>query len=266
MDFRNAINKFLNKMGYIENKDCEGIIFYGSYATGFQKDDSDLDLHVVFNDNEPERLYRGIDTVDDFRIEYFEKPIGDLYARAVHDLKNQSNVLLSMIGYGQTLFDRNGEIDKLQRYIIDLYTNNELVGLSDNEIYEQIMIINNRLIDLDRLCRYDDPYFLQLYHLTLEKIRKFFYKKNGLPEIPTSKVLDFYLDDTYSKSIFKTTPPVEFIEMFFEALDSNKSNEELMQNLYLLYDYCKGGYDINPEQSRVLIKSRNKIIPSKTIS
>lgn len=258
MDFRNAIDMFLNKWGYIINPDCEGIVFYGSYATGFQKENSDIDLHIIFNNNEPNKLYRGIDTVENFRIEYFEKPIGDLYARALHDLKNQSNVLLSMIGYGKTIFDRNGEIEKLKKYIIDLYTNNKLIGLSDNEIYEQIMIINNRLIDLDRLCKINDPYFLQLYHLTLEKIRKFYYKKNGLPEIPTSKVLDFYLDDTYSKSIFKITPPSEFIELFVNSLDSNKSNEDLMYNLYLLYDYCKGDYDINPKQCKVLIKSRNK--------
>lgn len=264
MDFRNAITKFLNKMGYLENQDCEGVIFYGSYSTGFANEDSDIDLHIVFNDKKPNRIIRGIDSIDGFRIEYFEKPISDLYDRAIDDLNNQSNVLLSMIGYGETIFDRNGNIEALKKYIIELYTNIELKGLSDNEIYEQIMIINNRLIDLEKLANQNDYYFPHLFHLTLEKIRKFYYKKNGLPEIPTSKVLAFYEDDTYSKAIFKVTPPIEFIEMYYMALDEETSISERMEHLYRLYDYTKGDYELDKKESRVLIKSRNKHRQSNT--
>lgn len=257
MNFRNAIIDFLNKMGYIENKNCEGIVFYGSYSTGFYNDKSDIDLHIIFNNNDPEKIIRGIDTVDGFRIEYFEKPLDDLYGRAICDFNNQSNVLLSMIGHGKVLFDRNGEIKKLQDYIINLYSN-VLPGLNDNEIYEQIAIINNRLIDLERLGKTNDEYFTHLYHLTVEKIRKFYYRKNGFPEIPTSKVLDFYKDDTYSKTIFKITPPVEFIQLYYACLDESKSNVERIIIIKNLFNYVKGDYSLNPNRSRILIKSRNK--------
>lgn len=258
MDFRDALYEFLNKRGYFNDENCEGIIFYGSYSTGFQNEESDLDLHIIYNDNQPNKIIRGIDTIGNFRIEYFEKPISDLYARAIYDLQNQSNVVLSMIGYGKVLFDRNGKIQTLQDYIIDLYTNNELQGLTDNEIYEQILIINNRLIDLEKLALNNDEYFTHLYHLTLEKIRKFYYKKNGLPEIPTSKVLDFYKDDTYSKSLFKVTPPNEFITLYYNSLDETNSNLERMKILLDLYEYVKENYELDPKESRILIKSRNK--------
>lgn len=257
MNFRNAIIDFLNKMGYLKNKNCEGAVFYGSYSTGFYNDTSDIDLHIIFNNNEPERIIRGIDTVDGFRIEYFEKPLEDLYGRAISDFNNQSNVLLSMIGHGKVLFDRNGEIKKLQNYILDLYSV-PLPSLTDNEIYEQIAIINNRMIDLERLGKINDEYFTHLYHLTIEKIRKFYYRKNGLPEIPTSKVLNFYKDDTYSKTIFKVTPPIEFIQLYYSCLDDTKNNEERLKIINNLYNYVKGEYSLNPNHSRVLIKSRNK--------
>lgn len=257
MNFRNAIVDFLNKMGYLENKNCEGVVFYGSYSTGFYNNQSDINLHIIFNNDNPEIIIRGVDSVDGFRIEYFEKPLEDLYGRAISDFHNQSNVLLSMIGHGKVLFDRNGEIKKLQDYILDLYSV-PLQGLSDNEIYEQIAIINNRMIDLERLGLINGEYFIHLYHLTVEKIRKFYYKKNGLPEIPTSKVLDFYRDDTYSNTNFKITPPVEFIQLYYSCLDESKSNKERLKIINDLYNYVKGEYSLNPKCSRVLIKSRNK--------
>lgn len=257
MNFRNAIIDFLNKMGYLENENCEGIVFYGSYSTGFANEKSDIDLHIIFNNTNSDKIIRGIDTVDGFRIEYFEKPINDLYGRAICDFNNQSNVLLSMIGHGQILFDRNGKIKHLQDYILNLYQK-PLQGLNDNEIYEQIAIINNRMIDLERLGNINDKYFIHLYHLTVEKIRKFYYKKNGLPEISTSKVLDFYRDDTYSQTIFKITPPQEFIQLYCNCLDESKSNEERLLIINDLYNYVKGNYSLNPKCSRVLIKSRNK--------
>ena len=109
---------------------------------------------------------------------------------------------------------------------------------------------------MTRLCELNDDYFNHLYHLTLEKIRKFYYKKNGFPEIPTSKVLDFYKDDTYSKTIYKITPPAEFIELYYATLNEQLSNKEKMECLLNLYEYSKGEYDIDKKQNRVLIKSK----------
>ena len=190
-------------------------------------------------------------------MEYFEKPLKNLYGRAISDFNNQSNVLLSMIGHGKVLFDRNEEIKKLQDYILNLYSI-PLKGLSDNEIYEQIAIINNQMIDLAKLGKINEEYFTHLYHQTVEKIRKFYYRKNGFPEIPTSKVLDFYRDDTYSNIIFKITPPIEFIQIYYKCLDESLSNEERLKIINNLYNYVKGEYSLNPKCNRVLIKSRNK--------
>ena len=49
--FTDVIMQFVNKMGYLRSKDIEGIIFYGSNQTGFGNQFSDIDLHIIFNNN-----------------------------------------------------------------------------------------------------------------------------------------------------------------------------------------------------------------------
>ena len=63
----------------------------------------------------------------------------------------------------------------------------------------------------------NSPYFIHLYHLTLEKIRKFYHKLNGLPEVQTSKVFRVYTDENYRKSFYKDNiPENDFIQMYLK--------------------------------------------------
>lgn len=54
--FTDVIMEFVNKMGYLSSKDIEGIIFYGSNQTGFGNQFSDIDLHIIFNNNLEEEI------------------------------------------------------------------------------------------------------------------------------------------------------------------------------------------------------------------
>ena len=58
--FTDVIMQFVNKMGYLRSKDIEGIIFYGSNQTGFGNQFSDIDLHIIFNNNLKEEIYTSI--------------------------------------------------------------------------------------------------------------------------------------------------------------------------------------------------------------
>ena len=107
-----------------------------------------------------------------------------------------------MIGNGITIFDRNGKIQELKEYVKKLYSH-PLLPLTQVEDNEQVVIIANRLVDLKKLCLNNDLYFNRLYHLTIEKIRKYYYQRNGYPEISTSKVLDLYSNPAYSEVIDK---------------------------------------------------------------
>lgn len=256
--FNEVIMAFLNEKGYLENKSIEGVVFYGSASTGYATDTSDLDLQIITSNENPNELIRGIETINGIRIEYFEKPLSDYYARTKKDFKNQSNVLLSMIGHGIVIFDRNGKIKELQEYVKAWYSL-PLPGLSDEDAKEMVSIINNRMIDLKALFENGDLYFNHLYALTLEKIKKFYHQLNGFPEISTSKTLKLYTDTTgYRERIFKTIPEQEFVTLYIDALDlqQQKTLEEKMSSIESLYAYAKRDVQLNDYSYRIRIKPR----------
>lgn len=257
--FMEVIKAFLNEKGYLENENIEGVVFYGSVATGYATKTSDLDLQVITNSKDQNDLARGIDLIDGVRIEYFEKPISDYYARAIKNFKNQSNVLLSMIGHGVIIFDRNGRIHKLQEYIKTLYSL-PMPCLSEDESKEMVSIINNRMIGLRTLYEHGDLYFNHLYHLTIEKIKKFYHRLYGFPEISTSKILKLYTDQTgYREAIFKTVPEQKFINLYINSLDltNQKTPHEKMNAIEELYSYAKRDVHLNENNYKIRIKSRN---------
>ena len=51
--------------------------------------------------------------VDGIQVEYFERTISKIYERANSDYMKCEDSLLSMIGYGEVIFDRNGKIADL---------------------------------------------------------------------------------------------------------------------------------------------------------
>ena len=99
-DVDKTIQKFITDMHYIENEHVLGCFFYGSFLTGFNHKKSDIDLHIIFDNSDPYRLIRGNKFVNGTRIEYFEKPIDDLYLSINNDFNRQNNALLSRIVHG----------------------------------------------------------------------------------------------------------------------------------------------------------------------
>ena len=251
------IYKFIENMGYMENKNVLGCFFYGSFLTGYNNKNSDIDLHIVFDNEDSKHLIRGNKYVDDIKIEYFEKPIEDIYLSIDNDFNNQNNALLSIIGTSKIIFDKTGDLRKLQQYALDKFSN-PLPPLDDEDAREYVSIINNRMEKLEKTCIGNNPYFYHLYHLTIEKIRKFYHRLNGMPEVQTSKVFRVYTDENYRKSFYKDNiPEQEFIDMYLDAICDNSLNKERkLKKVKDLFDYSKRNVSLGNEY-RILIKSRN---------
>ena len=176
--FTDVIMQFVNKMGYLRSKDIEGIIFYGSNQTGFGNQFSDIDLHIIFNNNLKEEI-RGSDLIDGIRIEYFEKTLNSMYQKTINEFKNQGNAVVSMIVYGNIILDKNGRIKELQDYIKQIHSL-PMPGLSEDAAKEQLAIINNFFDDLKNLIEKKDLYANHVYHLTLERIKDFYFSINNV--------------------------------------------------------------------------------------
>ncbi len=255
----NIIVKFIDKMHYLENEHVLGCFFYGSFLTGFNNSSSDIDLHVIFDNSDTKHIIRGNAVIEGVRIEYFEKPIDDVYLSIDNDFNNQSNALLSIIGTSRIVLDKHGDLYKLQQYALEKFSH-PLPPLDSEDAKECVSILNNRMEKLAKAADENSPYFNHLYHLTIEKIRKFYHKLNGMPELQTSKVYRVYTDERYRDSFYKDyIPEKEFVSMYIDAICDNSSDvKEKLIKVQKLFDFAKRNVDLNDKEYRILIKSRNK--------
>lgn len=167
-NINNTILEFIDKMNYLNNKHVLGCFFYGSFLTGFNNNDSDIDLHIIFDDSNPKHLIRGNDNINGIRIEYFEKPINDIYLSIDNDFNNQNNAMLSIVGTSKIILDKTGELHKLQKYAYEKFSK-PLPPLESEDAREYVSILNNRMEKLENAANNESPYFYHLYHLTIEK-------------------------------------------------------------------------------------------------
>ena len=89
MTINEKILTFVDKMNYINNEHVLGVLFYGSFLTGFNNKNSDIDLHIIYDNFDPNHFVRGNYIIDGTRIEYFEKTLD----RKLTTCKNSSSSL-----------------------------------------------------------------------------------------------------------------------------------------------------------------------------
>ena len=257
MLLEDKILSFVHEMGYLNNEHVLGILFYGSYLTGFNNENSDIDLHIVFDNEDPHHLIRGNKVIDGTRIEYFEKPILDIYQTVNEDFLHQNNATLTIFGTSKIIYAKDNQLKQLQEYVVSKFAT-PLPPLSVYEAKEQVSIINNRMEKLKQYAEFDSPYFEHLYHLTIEKIRRFYHNIMGIPRIETSKGFRLYTDERYRKAFcIHQIPERPFIEMYFEAI-SNTSVDKIQKYnlLYKMYEFTKRNVVLDKDY-RIPIQSRN---------
>lgn len=257
-DFLKIIEKFVREMNYKNNPHFLGIYFYGSALTGFYNENSDIDLHVVFDDSDISHIYRGISFVDNVKIEYFEKCISDLYKSVDNDIAERNIAWYSMLAKSKILYDKIGKLKELQQYTLKAYS----AGLpkeDEQNIMEYIAIINNRMQKLKILCESDAENFYHLYHITIEKIRRFYHSINGFPKINTSKIYKVYKNDDYRKSYYDGEfVSDEFKKMYFDLITTNLLDKKVLyEKLQNFYTFVKNGKELPNGNFKIKIKSRN---------
>lgn len=253
----NAVTKFMEEMNYIDDEHFLGVIVYGSSLTGFNTEISDIDLHVIFDNSDPNRMIRGEKLVDGKKIEYFEKPIDDEYLMAENEFLNQNNASLPILGKGEIVFARDNSLINLQKYILHRFQDN-LPPLNIDEAREQISIIDNKIKKLENLLNEDSPYFDHLYHIVLEKMRKIHHRIIGISKIPTSKVHRIYTDEPYRKSTYKTNPSQDFVENYLSLVIPENNKKQMLESLKSFYIKVKQNIELG-EEYRIPIKSKRKL-------
>ena len=136
--------------------------------------------------------------------------------------------------------------------------------LSTEDAREAVSILTNRMTKVKNAMQNEKPEFDHLYHLTVEKIRKFYHRLKGCAEVPTSKVHRLYTDKKYCEFFCKDKmPDEEFISRYLTAIFHEGTSAENMTTLSELFDYSKQDVLLNPLEHRIMIKSRNPEIIEK---
>lgn len=257
MSIEDKILSFVTDMNYLNNEHVLGILFYGSYLTGLNTHTSDIDLHIIFDNTDPNHLIRGNKVVDGTRIEYFEKPIDDIYQTVNEDYTNQNNATLTIFGKSKIIYAKDNQLKQLQEYVINKFSN-PLPPLSDDEAKEQVSILNNRMEKLEKYAETNNPYFEHLYHLTIDKIRRFYHNLTGIPRIETSKGFRIYTDEKYRNAFcINNIPEKIFIEIYFKLISDTSLNKIQKYNLLnKMYEFTKRNVILENDY-RIPIKSRN---------
>lgn len=249
-----VVLKFIDEMGYNENPNVLGIFLYGSSITGYATEISDVDIHVITKNTAI--LYRGVQKVDGYKFEYFEKPLEDLYLTLDNEFETQNNALLSMIGKGILIYNVGEEAEKLQNAVLEKHSR-PIPPVNSEIAKELVCIINTRVDRLEKLLTKDRFFFKFYCGVVLEKILLFYHRLLGCPVIPYEKSLDIYNDSEYRKAFcYEPIPEEKFIELYKNVIYSD-SLEETMYYIRGLFDYARRNVDVDPENYRIQILSRN---------
>ncbi len=107
-----SLNKFMAR--WMRRRHLEGAIVCGSRVTGMANEHSDVDLHIVFNDNRSIREV-GNEVVDGVLIEYFALPVRRVRFNFELNYNKRRRHAATQFASGRILFDYNGEVGRLRR-------------------------------------------------------------------------------------------------------------------------------------------------------
>jgi predicted nucleotidyltransferase len=250
MNYRDTLNKFIDDMNYLKNDEVEGIVFYGSFHTGTHNEFSDIDLMILYDDDSDINQIKGFKTVNGIQVEYYERPVSKLYERANSDYMKCEDSLLSIVGYGEIIFDRNGKIKELRDYVLEKYQR-PLPGYIKQEALYEIAACKKSVLACEELRVQNDPYFDNYYFITVEKIRVFYHKLKGFSNLSQTKVYKLYTNEHLREVQHKKVPEKEFIDLFIKAIDNNTSKEEKIKRVTDFFKYATREFDIDYDNLRI---------------
>ena len=223
MNYRDALNKFIDDMNYLKNDEVEGIIFYGSFHTGTYNEFSDIDLMILYDDDSDINQIKGFKTVNGLQVEYYERTVSKVYERANSDYMKCEDSLLSIVGYGEVIFDRNGKVKELRDYVLEKYQR-PLPGYIKQEALYEIAACKKSVLACEELRVQNDPYFDNYYFLSVEKIRVFYHRLKGFSNLSQTKVYKLYTNEHLREVEEKVKRITEFFEYSTREFDIDYDN------------------------------------------
>ncbi|MCL2217154.1 MAG: nucleotidyltransferase domain-containing protein [Defluviitaleaceae bacterium] len=211
MEWRIKLDIFLSDFEHM--KDVVGVMVCGSYITGNPGKHSDLDVHIILDNNVKYRE-RGNRVIDGLVIEYFANPPYQILRYFDEDLTDKSLMSQVQFATGEIIMDEVGEVAALKEKAIamidDFYVNPPDASVSELAKYFMWDMLDD-LQDAHETNRadFDFLYFTALDSLLREytsAINRPYNRKAILGNIQDAHVREKYLlrelpDETISRLI-----------------------------------------------------------------
>jgi predicted nucleotidyltransferase len=239
-----AIEKFLDEY---KNEDYFlGAILTGSYATGNNDQNSDIDIYIVTTDDTKWRE-RGNKNVDGFLIEYFINPKRKILSYMEKELQDYHMSTTMILVNAKILYDKDGSVQEL----IDIAKNNaNLTNLADVDDFKFKMNCYGVWDGFDELeskySKHEDIDFS--YYIFLQRVLEAYFYNKQIPSIPLNKIEIIFKDEDYRKKYnVRKLPDQEFISKVINCFHEKNYDKKFAyaQNLYDYFLSQFTDFDIN---------------------
>lgn len=257
---KRILKKFLEP--WKRREDVLGILLVGSYATGLNTNQSDIDVCIILRDT-ARHWQRGNIIISGFLIEYGAYTVSYLEQLQERDLRNGKRLRTRMLATGQILFDRANTIEQLQKEAQKLLReklpqqNTELIEMRKYYLWDQ-------LDNLHDLANRGAPGFVYAYYSGLQEIL-ICYATFLCLEIPCPARIHSFLTDMEFQRRYGIAliPDATFLKLFGKAMPrpSLKIFEQLTNHVHK----HMGGFRIDGWTLRGLAKHQVRIKPKKTL-
>ena len=242
-NWENALNKFLNQ--YKDEDYFLGAILTGSYATGNNTPNSDIDVFIVTKDSTTWRE-RGNKLIDGYLIEYFINPVRQVLNEFEEGFINNGIATTRIFLGSKILYDKDGTIEKLIN-IAKENINREIEPLPEFKKKMNNYTIWQSFYELtSKYERKEDIDFT--YNIYLNNIIESYFLNKQIPLLPIHKIEKMLINEEYRKRYnVNKLPEDEFVNKLLNCFNEKDYNKryEYAKELYNYYMEQNNDFDIN---------------------
>ena len=236
-NWENALNKFLDQ--YVNEDYFLGAILTGSYATGNNTPNSDIDVFIVTKDSTTWRE-RGNKLIDGYLIEYFINPVRQVLKEFEEGFINNGIATTRIFVGSKILYDKDGTIEKLIN-IPKENINREIGPLPEFKKKMNNYTIWHSFYELtSKYKRKEDIDFT--YNIFLNNIIESYFLNKQIPLLPIHKIEKMLINEEYRKRYnVRELPDEEFVNKLLNCFNEKDYDKK--------YEYAKELYDYYMEQN-----------------
>ncbi|KAB8155789.1 hypothetical protein EZY14_000850 [Kordia sp. TARA_039_SRF] len=217
-------------------KNVIGILVCGSHATKLSRPDSDVDLRILYSENQENSRKKGVKTFENLSFSYLTGTVRDYLTTLHNQFFRQSKFEARMFALGVILFDSEDELKKLSKKA------NSLLELAYEAPSENLLLLKKYMLSnhynfFIKLHK-DAPLWKYHYFQFIDHIFKAYSFFIGFETPSVEKLNRVLFDDTYNKvNNFEEYPDSTFLELWQKAI--NSETEKFIIHVELLYAHVQ---------------------------